>query len=352
MYMEQSAASAAEEADKAAADAAAAAEEAARIEQEAAEIQAAAQAAELEAIQAAREAQSEKDKAEADRLRLEAENLKAAAALADKERLAKEADAALKRLELEEKKIAAEAAAQKEKARLEAELKHRKIAEAKAAMLKIEQARVAAEVKKAKELADALNAAVVIGGDAFTFHQGKDSSGNDLRRIGGNSAALIAACKADAKCCGFNTNGWIKGLIKPNSTWGTWAPASQPSKGLYVKKSCASNSAGNRVPVGVWRKGSIGISSKQKWGELFTYKCKSKTGADCVYPKDVWVCADQAAARKSQGHKFVSAYRQGTDQVACRFYDDDGVAGQKVHDGDIVDIENTDYTGSLHYVVP
>lgn len=100
---------------------------------------------------------------------------------------------------------------------------------------------------------------------------------------------------------------------------------------------------------GVWRKGEIGDYSKRKSSELFTYKCIGKTGKNCVYPKDAWICADHA---KSTGVSHVKAKSSGDKQVSCTFFDDDGVDLNKIHEGDIVDIENTSYTGSLHYSVP
>lgn len=84
---------------------------------------------------------------------------------------------------------------------------------------------------------DALGASVsVLGAPAqptFTFFQGKDASGTNIGQSphANDVPALIKDC-LEAKCVAFNTNGWMKSYIGPQSQWGTWT--SDPTKGLYV----------------------------------------------------------------------------------------------------------------------
>ena len=94
------------------------------------------------------------------------------------------------------------------------------------------------------------------------------------------------------------------------------------------------------VRPGVWRKGSIGGDySKRKLAELF----------NGTYPKDLPQCINRA---KNSNYKYIAANSQDGKPL-CVFYNDDGVViPSTVSAGDIVDIENTSYTGILHYAVP
>ena len=69
----------------------------------------------------------------------------------------------------------------------------------------------------------------------YTFVQGMDSGGNDLvKGPADNIKELIDTCNANPNCKGFNTNGWIKHTISPQSYWTKWT--SDKQKGLYIKK--------------------------------------------------------------------------------------------------------------------
>jgi hypothetical protein len=72
--------------------------------------------------------------------------------------------------------------------------------------------------------------------DSYTFHQGMDSGGNDIGKGPANDIAkLKSMCDANPSCKGFNTNGWIKHTLQPQSYWSKWT--SDADKGTYVKKS-------------------------------------------------------------------------------------------------------------------
>lgn len=113
-----------------------------------------------------------------------------------------------------------------------------------------DQKKADAEKKLKEEREAAENLGKSLG---FTFHQGKDSSGNDISNIGGSTTARINACKNNDGCCGVNTGGWVKKLIKPPSTWNTFGGPEQPSKGMYVKNSCATNADDSRSPLITWK---------------------------------------------------------------------------------------------------
>ena len=71
--------------------------------------------------------------------------------------------------------------------------------------------------------------------DNYYFLQGMDSGGNDIKNIYANDVrALKLACDTDPKCNGFNTNGWMKNIIKPPQERYNWT--ADPAKGMYVKK--------------------------------------------------------------------------------------------------------------------
>lgn len=70
----------------------------------------------------------------------------------------------------------------------------------------------------------------------WTFFQGLDSHGGDLRQSSCSGADLPAlALQADstAGCVAFNTNGWLKGFLRGISDWCRWSL--HPRQGLYVR---------------------------------------------------------------------------------------------------------------------
>ena len=69
----------------------------------------------------------------------------------------------------------------------------------------------------------------------YKFFQGLDSGGNDIgNQTPQDVQALLAACDRNPNCRGFNTNGWVKYLIKPQRQWYRWS--NDPSQGSYFKK--------------------------------------------------------------------------------------------------------------------
>lgn len=76
----------------------------------------------------------------------------------------------------------------------------------------------------------------------YEFTQGMDSGGNDITHTQGSPDQLKAWCNANPSCKGFNTNGWMKHTISPQSAWYRWTNA--PASGMYVKKGGAGASGG------------------------------------------------------------------------------------------------------------
>jgi len=57
----------------------------------------------------------------------------------------------------------------------------------------------------------------------YVTHSGKDSGGNNLKRLeGADTEALEEACSADPACAGFNSAGWLKSKIVEESEWYDW----------------------------------------------------------------------------------------------------------------------------------
>jgi len=64
-------------------------------------------------------------------------------------------------------------------------------------------------------------AAAVVAGIYFIIQRqkgydlikGKDAPGNDITRVDGSVKQLMSVCDKEPKCKGFNTNGWLKGII-------------------------------------------------------------------------------------------------------------------------------------------
>merc|ERR1719271_875398 len=65
----------------------------------------------------------------------------------------------------------------------------------------------------------------------YEEHSGKDSGGGNLERLAGKSQTeLEEACSANPECKGFNSAGWLKSSIAPDSEWYDWDGGS-----LFVK---------------------------------------------------------------------------------------------------------------------
>jgi hypothetical protein len=71
--------------------------------------------------------------------------------------------------------------------------------------------------------------------NSYGFTQGMDSGGHDIRRSGNanNIMELKKECDADPNCKGFNTNGFLKNVVKSRGEWYKWTD--EPNKGFYVK---------------------------------------------------------------------------------------------------------------------
>ncbi len=72
--------------------------------------------------------------------------------------------------------------------------------------------------------------------DPYRFVPYMDSGGNDIKNARGlanNIPELQGTCTALPNCRGFNTNGWLKHTLRPESQWNKWT--SDPNKGFYVK---------------------------------------------------------------------------------------------------------------------
>ena len=81
----------------------------------------------------------------------------------------------------------------------------------------------------------------------YDFHQGKDSSSSglsgeqaDLYRsiahmpeLKDDKLALMNACNQTQGCNAFNTNGYLKGALRPSNEWSTWT--TDPDKGMFTK---------------------------------------------------------------------------------------------------------------------
>jgi len=74
--------------------------------------------------------------------------------------------------------------------------------------------------------------------NGYVFHPFKDSPGYGW--CPSNCAnwrdipAITNDCDADSGCIGFNSNGWLKWHLKPESDWDTWTD--DPCLGFYVKE--------------------------------------------------------------------------------------------------------------------
>lgn len=72
--------------------------------------------------------------------------------------------------------------------------------------------------------------------DGYSFHQGQDSPNGNIGNqadLVNNTTGLAKYCDSMPNCTGFNTNGWVKSSIKPESEWTRWTE--DKSKGLFVK---------------------------------------------------------------------------------------------------------------------
>lgn len=80
--------------------------------------------------------------------------------------------------------------------------------------------------------------------DNYSFFVGFDSDGNDVGATWGKTVQqLKEICDEKATCKGFNTNGYLKGFIRPQSEWRDYGKFDslwyrsipEDERGLYVK---------------------------------------------------------------------------------------------------------------------
>jgi hypothetical protein len=90
--------------------------------------------------------------------------------------------------------------------------------------------------------------------DSYAFVQGYDPVGSNVftaarSDIANNPVELAKVCSATAGCQGFNTNGWFKKDIVPNSktAWGKWT--TEANKGAYILKTLAPTYAPTPIPA-------------------------------------------------------------------------------------------------------
>jgi len=72
--------------------------------------------------------------------------------------------------------------------------------------------------------------------DDYKFYPRESSSGNDITQLSQGAGVEFYAdwCNQRADCKGFNSNGWMKKVIKPRNQWST--VFNDSSKGFYVKE--------------------------------------------------------------------------------------------------------------------
>jgi hypothetical protein len=74
----------------------------------------------------------------------------------------------------------------------------------------------------------------------FRFFPRLDSCGFDIRNAGRNVAELASICAACQEAVAFNTDGFIKGRVRPTWRWERW-PDRRENEGLYLRRSILSS---------------------------------------------------------------------------------------------------------------
>ena len=184
-------------------------------------------------------------------------------------RAAQEAQEAANKAAQEAKEAANKAAANKSAAN-------------KAAAEKAEQ-----EAKRLQIEADMARAAAIILaptcvpppiGDQYMLYQGKDSSGNDIKKSTERGRIEFAIeCLRDNNCKGFNTNGYLKRSIKPYDQLNKVSSFDKRCEGIFVKKPNASMRP--NAPYKFWADKFVAPPSRGKY--LF-YQGKDSSGGDMV----------------------------------------------------------------------
>ena len=80
----------------------------------------------------------------------------------------------------------------------------------------------------------------------YVFCAGLDSWGHDLANVGRDIDRLVAACDADERAVAFNTDGFLKYALRPQSAWTEMSNAAG-NEGLYVKCFVAGHGRASQV---------------------------------------------------------------------------------------------------------
>lgn len=97
--------------------------------------------------------------------------------------------------------------------------------------------------------------------DGYTKYANKDSGGNDIIKMadGTSLADLAATCNKNLNCAGFNSGGWVKSVINPQSQWDS------------------PNYNGKLLDLYVKNKNTVNIDTTQQ------YRLKDVNSTNCLY---------------------------------------------------------------------
>ncbi|KAI8468979.1 MAG: Spherulation-specific family 4-domain-containing protein [Monoraphidium minutum] len=87
----------------------------------------------------------------------------------------------------------------------------------------------------------------------YTHNFKKDSVGGDIRHAKGfrDVIELGQICDAEPGCIAFTSGGWLKNMLKPESSWTGLSAACDPNAGLFVKGGSAPGPAPAPAPAPV-----------------------------------------------------------------------------------------------------
>lgn len=97
--------------------------------------------------------------------------------------------------------------------------------------------------------------------DGYTKYSNKDSGGNDIIKMadGTSLADLAATCDKNLNCSGFNSGGWVKSVINPQSQWDSV------------------NYNGKQLDLYVKNKNTVNIDTAKQ------YRLQSVNSTNCLY---------------------------------------------------------------------
>jgi GR25 family glycosyltransferase involved in LPS biosynthesis len=141
---------------------------------------------------------------------------------------------------------------------------------------------------------------VKVNSDEWTFYEGVDSGGDDIRRVNGPISEMMAAASADSRCVAFNTLGFLKS--KATRPFKATPYISAPGTGIYVKKSYTSLECMNtRIP----EKESydvtdlVGVARRCDW---FVYHNGCVNISKTSNPKTIYISASYVFLPYNGGH--------------------------------------------------